>query len=43
MPTEEGKIIKKGEASLKMLEALGLQNIKVRFIPGKMDFGLLEL
>lgn len=54
MPTEESKIIKKGEVSLKMLESLGLQNIKVRFIPAKMayeyyltgrkmDLGLLEL
>ena len=54
MPTEESKIIKKGEVSLKMLESLGLQNIKVRLIPAKMayeyyltgrkmDLGLLEL
>lgn len=38
MPTEEDKIIKKGEVSMKMLESLGLENIKVRFIPAKMAY-----
>ena len=38
MPTEENEIISKGEVSMKMLESLGLQNIKVRFIPAKMAF-----
>jgi len=38
MPTEENKIIKKGEVSMKMLESLGLENIKVRLIPAKMAY-----
>ena len=38
MPTEEDKIIKKGEVSMKMLEAMGLENIKVRLIPAKMVY-----
>ena len=38
MPTEEDKIIKKGEVSMKMLESLGLENIKVRLIPAKMAY-----
>ena len=38
MPTEEDKIIKKGEVSMKMLEAMGLENIKVRLIPAKMAY-----
>lgn len=38
MPTEENEIISKGEVSMKMLESLGLQNIKVRFIPARMAF-----
>lgn len=54
MPTEEKTIINKGEASMQMLSALGLQNIKVRLIPAetvyehylsgrKMDISTLEL
>ena len=38
MPPEEDKIIKKGEVSMKMLEAMGLENIKVRLIPAKMAY-----
>lgn len=54
MPTEEKTIINKGEASMQMLSALGLQNIKVRLLPAetvyehylsgrKMDISTLEL
>ncbi len=54
MPTEEDAIIDKGEASMKMLSGLGLQNIKVRFLPArdayecylsgrKMDISKLKL
>ena len=54
MPTEEKNIIHKGEASMKMLSGLGLQDIKVRFLPAdmvyehylssrKMDINRLEL
>lgn len=54
MPTEEKTIIHKGEASMQMLYALGLQNIKVRLLPAekvyehylsgrKMDISTLEL
>lgn len=54
MPTENKKIEDHGEASLEMLSALGLQDIKVRFLPAdmvydhylsgrKMDIGLLGL
>lgn len=54
MPTEEKTIINKGEASMQMLSALGLQNIKVRLIPAetvyehylsgrKMEISMLEL
>jgi len=35
MPTEENEIIDKGEVSMGMLHDLGLQNIKVRFVPAK--------
>lgn len=38
MPTEEKSIIHKGEASMQMLSALGLQNIKVRFLPADMVY-----
>lgn len=38
LPTEEDEIIDKGEAVLKMLEALGLENIKARFIPAKQAY-----
>ena len=54
MPTEAKNIIHKGEASMQMLSALGLQNIKVRFLPAdmvyehylsgrKMEISMLEL
>lgn len=54
MPTENKEIEDHGEASMEMLSALGLQNIKVRFLPAdmvydhylsgrKMDIGMLEL
>lgn len=54
MPTENTEIELKGEVSMEMLSALGLQNIKVRFIPAttafdhylsgrKMDISILEL
>lgn len=54
MPTEEKNIIHKGVASMQMLSALGLQDIKVRFLPAdmvydhylsgrKMDISRLEL
>ena len=54
MPTENNKVEFKGEASMEMLSNLGLQNIKVRFIPAtmvydyylsgqKMDISILEL
>ena len=38
LPTEENEILDKGEAVLKMLETLGLENIKVRFIPAKQAY-----
>lgn len=54
LPTEESAVIAKGEVSMKMLSALGLQNIKVRLLPAdtvfelylssrKMDIGILDL
>ncbi len=54
MPTENKEIEDHGEASMEMLSALGLQNIKVRFLPAdmvydhylsgrKMDISMLEL
>jgi hypothetical protein len=54
MPTEKDEIVKKGTARMKMLEALGLENIQIRLLPAKqlyedyllqrkMDIGLLEL
>lgn len=54
MPTENESIEDHGEASMEMLSSLGLQNIKVRFLPArmvydhylsgrKMDIGLLRL
>lgn len=54
MPTENKKIEDYGEASMEMLSALGLQNIKVRFLPAdmvydhylsgrKMNISILEL
>ena len=38
MPTEESEVIKKGEASMTMLENLGLQNIKVRCLPAVLAY-----
>ena len=38
LPTEEDEVLDKGEAVLKMLETLGLENIKVRFIPAKQAY-----
>lgn len=38
MPTEENEVLDKGEVSMEMLKALGLQNIKVRFIPARMAY-----
>lgn len=54
MPTENKEIEDHGEASMEMLSTLGLQNIKVRFLPAdmvydhylsgrKMDISMLEL
>lgn len=54
MPTESADVQNKGEVSLEMLRKLGLQNIKVRFLPAdmayeyylsgrKMDIRILEL
>lgn len=54
MPTENKEIEDHGEASMEMLSDLGLQNIKVRFLPAdmvydqylsgrKMDIHMLEL
>lgn len=54
LPTEKDYIIKRGEASLSILSAIGLQDIKVRFLPAamvydhyllgkKLDIKLLEL
>ena len=38
MPTENKEIENRGEASMEMLSALGLQNIKVRFLPADMVY-----
>lgn len=35
LPTENDEIEKRGEASMTMLSALGLQNIQVRFLPAR--------
>lgn len=54
MPTEQNKIIRKGIAKMKMLSALGLNEIQIRQVPAKMmyehylnnkkiDIALLEL
>ena len=54
MPTEKDHIIKCGEVSLSILSTIGLQDIKVRFLPAsmvynyyllgkKIDINLLEL
>lgn len=38
MPTENSEIEDRGEASMEMLSSLGLQNIKVRFLPADMVY-----
>ncbi len=38
MPTEVDYVIDKGEASLEMLESLGLENIKVRLLPAALAY-----
>lgn len=38
MPTENKEIEDHGEVSMEMLSALGLQNIKVRFLPAEMAY-----
>ena len=38
LPTEGGTVLEKGEVVLKMLEDIGLENIKVRFIPAKLAY-----
>ena len=54
MPTERHEIEDRGEVSMQMLSGLGLQNIKIRFLPAdmvynyylagrKIDISLLEL
>lgn len=54
MPTENGEVELRGEVSMEILSSLGLQNIKVRFIPAimaydhylsgrKMDISVLKL
>lgn len=54
IPTEDKEIKDYGEVSMKMLSSIGLQNIKVRFLPAymayeyylsgkKMDINLLKL
>lgn len=38
MPTEEDEVVDKGEVSMIMMESLGLQNIKVRFLPAALAY-----
>lgn len=38
MPTEKNDVEDYGEASMEMLSSLGLQNIKVRFLPAKIVY-----
>ena len=38
LPTEADDVIEKGEARMCILENLGLQNIKVRFLPATMAY-----
>ena len=40
IPTENKEIEDRGEVSMEMLSSLGLQNIKVRFIPAKIVYDL---
>lgn len=38
MPTENKDVEDRGEASMEMLSGLGLQNVKVRFVPARMVY-----
>lgn len=38
LPTEESTVLDKEEVSLQMLSKIGLQSIKVRFLPAKMAY-----
>lgn len=38
LPTEDGTVLDKEEVSLQMLSKIGLQSIKVRFLPAKMAY-----
>lgn len=38
MPTEQNHVIDKGEVSMRMLEDLGLQNIKVKLLPATLAY-----
>ncbi len=38
LPTEESAVLDKGEVTLQMLSKIGLQSIKVRFLPAKMAY-----
>lgn len=38
MPTEESVVLDKEEVSLQMLSKIGLQSIKVRFLPAKIAY-----
>ena len=38
MPTENKDVEDRGEASMEMLSGLGLQNVKVRFVPATMVY-----
>lgn len=38
MPTEEDVIVNKGTASMPMLDSLGLEKIKVRFLPAALMY-----
>ena len=40
LPTESNEILNRGEASMNMLTALGLESIKVRFLPATMVYEL---
>lgn len=40
LPTENNDIVDKGEVKLEILTNLGLQNIKIRFIPAAVAYGL---
>lgn len=38
MPTENKEVENRGEASMEMLSGLGLQSIKVRFVPATIVY-----